>query len=47
MIIDHDGKSFFETSGSCKANLGEAVNLGAKLALQTKKESGDLLARII
>ncbi len=47
MIIDHDGKSFFETSGSCKADLEEAVKLGAKLALQTKKESSDLLARIV
>jgi hydroxymethylbilane synthase len=47
MIIDYDGKSFYETSGSCKVNLEEAVKLGEKLALQTKKQSSDLLARIV
>ena len=47
MIIDYDGQSFYEAAGSCKVTLEEAVKLGAKLALQTKKQSADLLARII
>jgi len=46
MILDFDGKAYYQASGSCLPSLDQAIKIGRDLANQTKKEAQELWKKI-